>query len=447
MKIIIAGAGDVGFHLAKLLSSANQEITLIDLNEDVLEYAANHLDVFTLKGDVSSIKVLDQADTSSAKLFLALTTNETTNLVACILAKKIGAKQTIARVSNSEYLSTIQRENFAELGVDHLISPIELAANEVERLVKHCEVTDHFAFEGGKVTLNGVTLDNTSRLIGRTIGDIADQNQEFQFKPVAVLRNNEETIIPDPDTRLQSFDHVYFMSPADQMNPLLQFLGKELKKIKNIMILGGTPLGLRSALLLEKKHNVTIVEKDKNKCKNLIEKLEHTLVIKGDPSNIELLKEEGLDRMHAVIALTANSEINIIACLTAEKLGVFKTIALVDNTDYTHISQHIGVDTLINKKLIAANNIFRFVRKGRVEAITSLHGVDAEAIEYLVHKNNQLTKKAIKDLPLPDNSMIAVVIRDNETIIPDPDFHLAINDKVIIMAMEEAVGVVDRLFK
>ncbi len=447
MKIIIAGAGDVGFHLAKLLSSAKQAITLIDQNDEVLEYAANHLDVHTIKGDASSIQVLNQAGVESAKLFLALTTDETTNLICCILAKKIGASQTIARVTNSEYLSKIQRENFKELGVDHLISPVELAAQEVERLVKHCEVTDHFAFEEGRITLNGVTLDNTSKLIGKTIKEIMSMNDNFQFKPVAVLRNNEETIIPTDDTRLQSLDHVYFLTPSDQMNPLLQFIGKELKKIKNIMILGGTRLGMKSAKLLEKNHNVTIVEKDKNTCKRLIENLDKTLIIKGDPSNIELLKEEGLDRMHAVIALTDNSETNIIACLTAEKLGVFKTIALVDNTDYTHISQHIGVDTLINKKLIAANNIFRFVRKGKVEAITSLHGVDAEVIEYRVHKNNQLTKKAFKDLPLPANSMIAAVIRDNKSIIPGADFHMAVDDKVIVLATDESIGIVDRLFK
>lgn len=447
MKIVIAGAGDVGFHLAKLLSTAQQEITLIDLNEEELEYAANHLDVQTVKGDASSIEVLNNASIADAKLFLALTTNETTNLITCILAKKIGAKQTIARVSNSEYLSDVQRENFKELGIDHLISPLELAANEVFRLVKHCEVTDHFEFEGGTVTLGGVTLDNHSNLIGRRIGDISSEQSRFQFKPIAVLRNNEETIVPTEETRLEVNDHIYFVSPSDKMNPLLQFIGKELKKIKNIMILGGTPLAMKSAKLLEKNHNVTIVEKEKTICKRLVEKLDKSLVIKGDPSNIELLKEEGLDRMHAVIALTGNSETNIIACLTAEKLGVFKTIALVDNTEYTHISQHIGVDTLINKKLIAASNIFRFVRKGKIEAITALHGVDAEIIEYLVHKNNQLTKKALKDLPLPKQSMIALVIRDGESIIPNPDFQLCVNDKVIVLAAEKAAYVVDRLFK
>lgn len=447
MKIVIAGAGDMGFHLARLLVSENQEIILIDTNEDVLDYARSHLDVFTIKGDASSIEVLDNAMVSACKMFLAVTASEKTNLVACILAKKMGAKQTIARVSNSEYLSALQRDNFKDLGINHLISPDELAAREIERLVKYSEVTDNFEFEQGKIILNGITLDDASSLVGKTIEQVASQDCGFQFKPVAILRNNEETIVPRPTTVLHRNDHIYFMSSKDQMNPLLTFLGKELKKVKNIMILGGSSLGTKSALLLERKYNVTIVEKDKERCKYLAEKLENTLIIKGDPSNIELLKEEGLDRMDTVIALTLNTETNIIACLSAEKLGVYKTIAAVDNTDYTHISQQIGVDTLINKKLIAANNIFRFVRKGRVEAITSLHGVEAEIIEYSIHKDNQMTKNAIKDLPLPQNAMIAAVIRGEESIIPTGDFILNLNDKVIVVAGDSCVSKVDNLFR
>ena len=447
MKIVIAGAGDMGFHLARLLASEKQEIILIDTNDDVLDYAKSHLDVFTIKGDSSSIEVLNNAMVSSAKMFLAVTASEKNNLVSSILAKKMGAKQTIARVSNTEYLCDVQRKNFTELGIDHLISPIELAANEIARLVKYCEVTDNFEFEQGKVILNGITLDDDSALVGKTISEINADKNGLQFMPVAILRNNEETIVPRPDTRLMNQDHIYFMSSRDQMNPLLTFLGKELKKIRNVMILGGSNLGRKTAVLLEKKYYVTIVERDKSKCKKLAENLENTLIIQGDPSNIELLKEEGLDRMDAVIALTPNTETNIIACLSAEKLGVYKTIAAVDNTDYTHISQQIGVDTLINKKLIAANNIFRFVRKGKVEAITSLHGVEAEIIEYRVHKNNQMTRKCIKDLPLPKNAMIATVIRGDETIIPTGDFQLNVDDKVILVAADKCVERVDNLFR
>lgn len=445
MKIVIAGAGDIGFHLAELLSSEQQEITLIDYNDEVLEYAQSHLDVFTIKGDSSSIEVLENADAGQAKLFLAVTTSEKNNLISCILAKKMGAKKTIARVHNAEYLSDHQRENFKELGIDQLISPTELAAQEIVRLIDYCEVTDNFEFEGGKMTLNGITLDDDSELVGRSIKNIADE-YHLIFKPIAILRGNS-TMMPNDSIRLHSRDHIYFLTPNDQVAPLLKFLGKQLRKIRNIMILGGNALAVRTAQRLEKTHHVSIVAKDKEQCKNMVEELNDALVIKGDPSNIELLREEGLDRMDAVIALTQNSEANIIACLTAEKVGVFKTIAKVDNSIYTQISQHIGIDTLINKKLIAANNIFRFVRKGKIEAITSLHGVDAEVIEYVVHKNNQLTKKPLRKLPFPESAMIAAVFRENESIIPDGDFYLKQGDKVIVIARNIAINRVDNLFR
>ena len=447
MKIVIAGAGDVGFHLAQLLSSEQQEIILIDLNEEVLEYAAQQLDVQIIIGNASAPSVIGEAVDGSASLFLAVTTHETTNLIACIQAKRLGARQTIARVQNVELLHEDQRAVFQDLGVDHLISPTELVAKEVVRLVKHCELTDYFEFEDGTISMNGFLIEDDSALIGQTIRDVTSYSDKKPIKPIAILRNNEETIVPLPSTKMMRRDHLYYLSVPECKKEVLNLLGKDLVKIKNIMILGGSPLAERCAALLETRYHVSVVELNKERCKSLISSLNHSLVIQGNPCNLSLLKEEGLDRMDAVIALTENSETNIIACLTAAKAGVYKTIALVDNTDYTHISQKIGVDTLINTKLVAANNIFRFVRKGKVEAIASLHGVDAEVSEYVIRKENQITKKPIKDLPLPNHSMIAAVIRQGESILPDQDFKLQVSDKAIIIAKDEAVSVIDRLFK
>ncbi|MEL6123204.1 MAG: NAD-binding protein, partial [Bacteroidota bacterium] len=207
MKIVIAGAGDMGFHLAELLVSEKQEIILIDTNEDVLDYVKQRLDVYTVRGDSSSIEVLENAMVSSAKMFLAVTASEKNNLVSSILAKKMGAKQTIARVHNSEYLCDTQRSNFLELGIDHLISPVELAATEIERLVKHCEVTDNFEFEDGKVILNGITLDDSSGLVGQSIGMVSEGQSGHAFKPVAILRNNEETIVPREHTVMHTMHY------------------------------------------------------------------------------------------------------------------------------------------------------------------------------------------------------------------------------------------------
>ncbi|MEZ5030998.1 MAG: Trk system potassium transporter TrkA [Saprospiraceae bacterium] len=446
MKIVIAGAGDIGFHLAKLLSFEQKNIVLIDINSEVLEYAQSHIDVQVVRGDSGSVSVLASANADEADLFLAVTTSEKTNLVSAILAKKMGAKQTIARVNNVEYLESANRQMFCELGVDSLISPRALAAQEIERLVRQSSLTDHFEFEDGKISLFGITLDSQSSVINQTIDTITQNDQNIRFKPIAILRGHN-TIIPRGGTILRSNDHLYFITSRDKIDEVLAVFGKKGNRATRIMIVGGSDVGLRSAELLEGEYHVTIVENDKNTCKDLVDCLASSLVIKGDPGNVELLKEEGLEQMDVFIAVTPNSETNIITSLMAKEFGIRKTIALVENADYTHISQNIGIDTIINKKLIAANNIFRYVRKGKIEAITSLHGVDAEIIEFVVQKSNRMTKYPLRDLHFPENALIGGVIRQDKSLIPDGNFQLQLDDKVIVFALPEAINAVEKMFR
>ncbi|MEZ4917838.1 MAG: Trk system potassium transporter TrkA [Saprospiraceae bacterium] len=446
MKIVIAGAGDVGFHLAQLLESENQDITLIDTNDEVLEHANKHLDVLTVKGDAASIVVLDNAEVQRAQLFLAVTTSEKTNLLSALLAKKMGASQTVARVSNAEYLDPIQLKGFQEMGIDNLFSPTLLAAQEVDRLLQRCSFTDVFDFEDGKISIIGITIDRDSPLVNRSMKEIDKTTPDFLMKAIALLRSGI-TIIPNKDMVLKSGDHLYLMTKKEYIDQVTDFVGKSIQKVKKVMIAGGSPLALPVARILEENYKVTLIEQNNESCKRLVEQLHETLVIKGNPSNLDLLKEEGLEGMDAFISLTPNSETNIITSLMAKEAGLFKTIALVDNAVYTHVSQNIGVDTIINKKVIAANNIFRFVRKGKIEAITSLHGVNAEVIEFVVHKSNQLTKKPIGKLHFPKQALIAGIVRGDEVFIPDGDFQLQIQDKVIVLAMPEAIGKMESLFQ
>ncbi|MFM9947506.1 MAG: Trk system potassium transporter TrkA [Saprospiraceae bacterium] len=446
MKIVIAGAGDVGFHLAELLAFEQRDIVLIDNNQDVLDYAATHLDVMTLRGDASSIEILEQAQVSRAGLVLAVTTSEKTNLLTAILAKKMGARQTIARVKTMDYLEDEQRKMFEELGVDALIAPSQLAAEEIQRLIGQCSFTDIYEFEEGRINLIGLTLGETSLLINVKLSDLHRIDPDATVRPIAILRGHQ-TIIPNGETILLRNDHIYFITDKEDIDTLVNMVGKKKVKVKNIMILGGTDLAVATAKLLENDYRVTLVERDKDHCKYLSEILNHTLVINGEPSNFDLLVEEGLDNMDAVVALTNNSEANIIASLTAKNHGVYKTIAQVENKEYTHISQNIGVDTLINKKLIAANNIFRYVRKGQVAAVTSINGVDAEVIEFVVHKENQLTRKPLKDLHFPKSALVGGVIRGKESLIPDGNFRFQVDDKVIVFALPEAIAKVENLFR
>ncbi|TXF89509.1 Trk system potassium transporter TrkA [Neolewinella aurantiaca] len=446
MKIVIAGAGDVGFHLATLLATENQDIILIDNDQDVLDYAGTHLDVLTVRGDATSMSALNQAFVPSADLFLAVTTSEKTNMMSAIIAKKLGCRSVIARVDNEEYMQCEHNETICSLGIDQIISPRQLASQEISRLIKQCSFTDIFEFEEGKLSLLGITLDDDSPLVGVRLSDIGHLETKVDLHPIAILRGHT-TIIPRGFTQLQRADHIYFITRPEKQSLVEAFVGKKQRKVKSIMILGGTDLGIATARLLQDDYNITIVEEKKSRCQYINEQLNNVLVIKGDYSNIDLLKEEGLNGMDAFIAVTGNSETNIISCLTARNHGVYKTIAQVENKEYIHISQNIGVDTLINKKLLAANKIFRHVRKGNIEAITTLHGVDAEVIEYHITKSNQLTKKKVKDLHFPDTALIGGVIRGNETLIPNGNTQLKIGDKVIVFALPRAIKRLEELFR
>ncbi len=446
MKIILAGAGEVGRHIAKLLSFEYHNIILIDIDQESLDNAFNQLDILPVRGDAASRSILNQAEIGKADLYMAVTTSEHTNLVSAILAKKMGAKQTIARVENPEFLEKDQIEIFKELGVDTIISPNYLVAKEITQLLKQTALTDIFEFEDGKLSVIGLTVRYNSKIVGKNILEIEKLTTDFPFRPIAILRGNT-TIRPRGTTIVRPKDHIYLMARKEEISKATTFAGKMNKTVKNVMILGGGEITRLTAGMLEKVYHVTVVEKEKESCKMLLENLSNSLVIKGDPANFDVLREEGLEEMDALICLLPNSESNIIISLMAEELKAIKTIALVDNAEYIRLSQNIGVDTLLNTKLIAANNIFRYVRKGEIEAITSLHGVDAEIIEFTVTKTNKLVRKPLHKLHFPKKALIAGVIRKEKSIIPDGDFQLQLDDKVIVFAEPEAIGLVEKMFR
>lgn len=445
MRIVIGGSGDVGFHLAEALADAGHSLTLIDSDGDILQHVANKIDAITLKGDISSVDLLKKADIDRADIYIAASTSESTNLLSCILAKKMGASKTIARISNVEYVEEEQKRNFVEVGVDHVFNPTLLAAKEIQRLIRKCSATDIFEFEDGKLSILGYIVEEHSKFVGKPFQALCE-TKDFDTRSIALLRHGK-TRIPSTEEKIMANDHVYLVSNASNLSDLDVYFGEELREIKNIMIVGSTEIALQTALALEQKFNVSVIVESEHKAKKFVEHLNHALVIHGDVANLDLLKEEGLGRMDAFIALASNSETNILTSLTAESEGVFRSISLVDNAAYTQLSQRIGVDTLINKKLIAANNIFRYVRKGQVEAVASLHGVEAEIIEFVIHTNNVLTQKPLREIGMPRGALIAGVVRREKGIIPDGDFQLELDDKAIVLTLPKDLEKVENIFK
>ncbi|MEO1051801.1 MAG: Trk system potassium transporter TrkA [Bacteroidota bacterium] len=446
MRIIIAGAGDVGFHLAKLLAYEEKDIVLIDRDKETLIAAANNLDVATVHGNSTSYSVLEEADVQNAHLLIAVTSSEETNLTTSIIGKHLGAKRTVARIENIEYLLSKDKLDLKTLGIDEIISPESLAAKEIKRLLKEVALTDTFDFDNGRLSLVGVMIDEESILNGRSLIELAHLNPEQNFLTVAILRNNE-TIIPHGNNRFQAGDHAYFIAQQDGLDKVIELSGKKREDIKRIMVLGGSKVGLHAAKRLSRKFNVKLIEKDKEKCFELADKLPNVMVINGDGRDVELLEEEGISEMDAFIAVTGNSETNIISCLVAKNHNVKKTVSLVENIDYIHLSQNIGVDTMINKKLIAANFIFRYIREGDVISLTSIHGVDAEILEFIVKAESKITKKEIKDLEFPTTAIIGGVVRKGIGYTAMGNFQIRPKDRVVVLCRPDCIHKVESFFK
>ncbi len=447
MKIIIAGAGDVGFHLAKLLSYESQDIYIIDQSATRLEYINSHLDVITLKGDATSVSLLKQANIENADLLLAVTESQNTNFTIASIGKKLGVKKTIARINNSEFLTNTDVD-FKNIGIDFMISPEALAAEEIKSLLNQSVFNDAIPFEDGNLMILGGTLSNRSPLINKTVKESRTIFSDFNYISVALRREySKKTIIPRGDTRYEADDQVYFAVPGSSTDDIYTLLGKEKFGVKDVMILGGSTIGQKTANKLCKDHfNVKIIEINRNRAFEISETIPDALIINGDGRDVELLEEENIDEMDAFVAVTGNSETNIMSCLVAKSKGVKKTIALVENMDYINISQTIGIDTLINKKLLAASSIFKHVRKGDVVSMANTHDMDAEILEFEVKPNSAVTKRPIKDLKLTRDAVFSGVVRDDKVMMTYGDFQIQAGDKVIVFALQEAVHKVEDLF-
>jgi trk/ktr system potassium uptake protein len=448
MKIIIAGAGEVGFHLAKLLSYESQEITLIDSKKESLNYADSHLDIKVIKGDATSIAVLKDARIKDTELFIAVTSSETTNITACVLAKQLGASQTIARISNTEFIDMKEEVGFTRFGIDELISPESLAAAEIELLLNQSVFNDTYAFEDGALTMLGLNLSRTAKIVGKSVKDAAMLMPEIHFIPIAIQRfGSHLTIIPRGDTVLKEGDHVVFMTSKGGDEELCKLTGKIKSDIRDVMILGGGRIGSKTARgLTDGKFNIKLIEKEKNRAFDLADELPNTLVINGDGRNVELLEEENIQDMDAFISVTGNSETNIMSCLVAKSKGVKKTVALVENIDYFELSHSIGIDTIINKKLLAANNIFRYIRRGEVVAMTKLNSMDAELLEFIVKSTSKICNKLIKDLDFPRSAIIGGIIRNGIGITALGDFKVESGDRIVVCCLPQSIKKVESFF-
>ena len=448
MKIVIAGAGEVGSHLARMLSREANDLTIIDKDEEHLNKLEEIADIVTVQGSPTSIATLREADVQKADLFIAVSPaqEQDVNIVSAMLAKKLGARKVTARINNDEYLKTDNKQLFTDMGIDSLFYPEKMAAYEIIDLLKQTGTTEFMKFSGGILELAVFKMDESNSLINKTIRDLSPNGSYKPYQAVAITRNNI-TIIPKKDTKFLMDDLVYFICTKDGFSQLMTLFGKSNIDIRNLMIIGGGRVGeMLARKMQDSVSQIKIIEHKKDRCEYLAETLPNTVVINGDGRNTDLLMEEDAKNYDAFVAVTSSSETNILSCVAVKKMGVPKTIAEIENIEYIKLAEDMGVDAVINKKLTTAGRIFKYTLSTKVHSIKCLNGSDANVLEFMVDPNSAITAGPIKDLRLPKEAIIGGIVRKGEGFIANDYTTIEPFDKVVIFALPQALKTVNKFF-
>ena len=445
MKIIIAGAGAVGTHLAKLLSREKQDIILMDDNEERLSTLSSNFDLMTVTASPTSIQGLKEVGARDADLFIAVTPDESRNMTACMLATNLGAKKTVARIDNYEYLLPKNKEFFKKLGVDSLIYPEMLAAKEIVSSIRTSWVRQWWEFCGGSLILIGTKMREKAEILDIPLHQLAETDKPYHV--VAIKRCNE-TLIPRGDDVIKLHDIVYFTTTRKYVPYIRKIAGKEdYADVRNVMIMGGSRIAVRTAQYVPDYMQVKIIDNDLNRCNRLTELLDDkVMIINGDGRDMDLLIEEGLKNTEAFVALTENSETNILSCLAAKRMGVSKTVAEVENIDYIGMAESLDIGTVINKKMITASHIYQMMLDADVSNVKCLTFANADVAEFTVKADSKITKHQVKDLGLPKGTTIGGLIRQGEGVVVTGNTQILPGDHVVVFCLSMMIKKIEKYF-
>lgn len=445
MKIIISGAYTIGSYLARLLSRNKQDIVLMDECSENLEKISNEADLLTMEGSTTSIKNLKEAGAEDADLFIAVTPDESKNIAACVLAHQLGAKKTVARVDNPEYVEPSNQELFHQMGVSSIIYPELLAAKDIINGLKMSWVRQRWDVHDGALVMLGIKLRESCEILDRPLKEISGSDDPYH---VVAIKHNDETIIPGGNDTLQLYDLAYFMTTKQYIPYVRKIVGKEhYVDVQNVIFMGGGKTAARAVRMLPEYMHAKIIEQDPMRCEELNNILdEDTLVINGDGRDIGLLQEEGIRNTQAFVSLTSNAETNILACLTAKRMGVRKTVAAVENFDYVGTAESLDIGTIINKKAVAASHIYQMMLDANVENIRFLMSVNADVAEFVPSPDAKITRKVVRELNLPRGVTIGGLVRNGEGMLVSGNTQIEAGDSVVVFCYNVDMKKVEKLF-
>ncbi len=447
MRVVVVGAGEVGFHLAQRLSEEHQDVVVIECDPEQADHAAQHLDVQTVVGNGASLSALDKASVRDASMLLAVTSRDEVNLIACLAAKRLGVSYTVARISSPDYYadqSVLSRE---EMGIDLMVNPERECARETVRLLQNVAFTEVAEFADGRVQLVGLKVQDGAPVAGRSIRELREYfDGDYHFMTVAVVRD-DQTTIPRADSTIEAGDRIYLLAPTAEMGAVAPLAGYEHFALERVMIAGGSAEGLHIAKELEAVGvHCTILDRDRRRCVELAEELPKSLVLHADATDLELLEMEGVSGADGFVAATGNDETNLLSSLLAKEAGARKVLALVHKFEYLKLVPAVGVDASLSPRLSTVNAILRRVRRGRVMTVASLSGIDAEAIEFEVTHASRIAGQAIRDVDFPKHAVIGTVLRGDDILLPRGDEVLHPGDDVIVFSLPDAIPQVEALF-
>ena len=444
MRIVIAGAGEVGTHLAKLLSREDMEISLLDEAPERLGDLSANYDLLTKVGNPTSIHDLQDIGVKDCDLFISVTPYETENMTACLIANSLGAKRTLARIDNYEYLLPENKKFFENMGLNHLIYPEVLAANEIEASLRTNWMRYHLQLGQGALELCVVKVRKSAKIIGQSFASGTYNHGKYR---IVAIKRDQNTIIPRGADTVEENDLVYCVLNKENMEFMREELGKSKREINNVIFFGGDRITRKAATELTNEMNIKIIEKDRDLCNLLSEKVPNALIINADGSDMEILKEEGIQDADAFVAVTNSSEANIFACLAAKRFGVRKTIADVENLDYIPMAEGLDIGTVLNKKTIAASYIYQMLLDASVRGVHNLTSADAEIVEFVAKEDSPSTRRIVKDLNLPSEANIAGIVRAGEGILVNGDTQIIANDLVVVFCKSHVIRHLERFFK
>ena len=446
MKVLVVGAGEVGFHLAQRLSEEGQDVVLIESDPERAEFAQQHLDVLTVVGNGASLSVMEKAGVRGARMLLAVTSKDEVNLIACLAAKRLGVTYTMARISNPEYYSQGSVLSREHLGIDLMITPERECAWETSQLPQSAAATDVAQFADGRVQLMGLQVKEGATVAGKTLAQLGRELRDHHYITAAIVRDGVTTI-PDGESTVQEGDRLYMLTPTSEVQDIPPLAGYDRYELRRVMIAGGSSEGEYLALILgEHGVEVTILDRDRRRCLELAERLPEALVLHADATDLELLEMEGVAGIDGYVSATGNDETNLLSSLLAKTAGAQKVVSLVHKFEYLRLVPRVGVDASVSPRMATVNAILRYVRRGRVMTVASLTGIDAEGIEFRVDEGSPAAGKQLSELHFPEGGIVGTIVRGEEVIVPRGQDRILPGDEVIVFALPHAIPQVEAMF-